>query len=239
MQTNYIFSEKIQKKVYYKMNYNKMSQWFLEFSEKFLALVINLIYLSLFTMPYFLVEMLFKNSLIKIPLVFIPTMTLYALAIKSLVYTIYMIVKKNGSYYKPFFFTSLKDRFVKSFLYYLISITILYIGLSSSWVLIHEISNAFWIVFAFISIVILTNIIYTTLQFALYDQEDLKVIVKNSFILTVMFGVISIAMYIILAWMIYNFQFMPFQIIFIGMPIYSGLILFVYLLMERRKKTLY
>lgn len=215
-----------------------MSEWFLEFSEKFLALVINLIYLAIFTMPYFLAEMLFKQSLIKLPLVFIPIATLYAFSIKSLVYSIYMIVVKDGSYYKPYFFTSLRDRFLKSLIYYLLSITILYMGLSSSWILIHEVSNIFWLVFAFISIVILTNIIYTTMQLALYEQEDFKMIIKNSFILTVGFGVISIAMYLILVWMIYNFQFMPFQIIFIGMPVYSGLIFLIYLLMERRKKTL-
>ncbi|MDO5026241.1 MAG: hypothetical protein Q4E50_00255 [Tissierellia bacterium] len=220
------------------MNYNRMSEWFLEFSEKLLAILINLIYLGLLTMPYFLFEILFKQSIVKIPLVFIPVVSLFAMAVKSLIYTIYMIVKKNGSYYKPYFFISLKDRFLKSFLYYLISITILYIGLSSSWILIHEVSSVFWLVFAFVSIVILTNLIYTSLQLALYEQENFKLIIKNSMILTLSLGVISIAMYIILVWMIYSFRMMPFKIVFIGIPVYSVLLFLIYLLMENRKRML-
>lgn len=216
------------------MEFNKVSEWFLSVSEKILAVVINSVFSLVLIAPLILVDLFFKSSLLKIPVLFIPLSALYAMAIKCTVYAYYMIFVKQKLYYKAYFFQSLKENFAMCYIYYLISIGLLYIGLSSTWILIHNVSQWFWVLYVFLVLFILTNMIYTTLQFALYENNKLDSIVKNSMILSFMFAVISVAMTIILAWMIYKIQYIPFKIIFLGMPAYAGLILMVHLLIDRQ-----
>lgn len=215
------------------MNYNRMIEWLYAFSEKVLAYLINIFYTFILTLPVILVGLLIKGGdVISYPILFIPLITLYFMAIKSLTYAIYKIVFKNESYYRPFFLYSLKENFMRNYLYYFIAVLLLYFGLNSTYIMIMRVSGAFWILFALIIIMIIPNVIYTTMQFALYETRSIKEIINNSFLLSAMYGIITVAMTFIFVWMAYNFPKFPFRVIAIGVPIYSLFLAYIHKLIE-------
>lgn len=53
---------------------------------------------------------------------------------------------------------------------------------------------------------IVPNVIYTTMQFALYETKSIKEIINNSFLLSAMSGIITVAMTFIFVWSSIIFQ---------------------------------
>lgn len=218
------------------MNFQRINESFFEFSEKILAYIINLFYYFILALPLVLVGLFIKDGIFGYPLFFIPLVTLYILGLKSLVYVAYMILIKKKKYYKPYFWISLKENFVQVYLYYLVFVTLLYFGLTSTIVLINTVSELFWILFNLIIIIILPIIIFSTLQFSLYEKKSIKQIFNNSIILSLMFGVISVAMTIILGIIIYLFPKNIFLIICL-MPAYSTLYVLLYYILDKKNLT--
>ncbi|MFM1564615.1 hypothetical protein [Helcococcus ovis] len=211
------------------MNYNRMFEWLYAFSEKILAYLINIFYTFILTLPLILVGLFIKGgNIIKFPILFIPLVTLYFMAIKSLTYAIYKIIFKNELYYKPFFLKSLRENFIKNYFYYFVAVSLLYFGLNSTYVMIVKVNTMFWILFALIIMMILPNIIYSTIQFALYETKSIRETINNSFLLSAMYGIITVAMVFIFIWIAYNFPKYPFKIIAIGIPIYSLILAYIH-----------
>ena len=217
------------------MNIEKIMNYFFDISYKILAYIINLVYFIIFISPIFILGIFVKGGIFKYALLFIPLAALFLVGLKNLIYTFYMILIKKKLYYKPFFWKSLKDGFFRVYLYYLIVVTLLYFGLTSTFVIIDTVSNGFWLLFALICIFILPNIIYTTLQFALYESRNILQVIKNSYILFLMLGVVSLGMTLLFGLMVYLF-FRNILLAVLLMPLYSTLYLVIYLLIDNKKK---
>lgn len=218
------------------MDGQKFVEWFFSFSEKVVAYVINTFFIILFALPLLLIDLTFTEDMVKTPLIFIPLVSLYLIALKCTIYAGYMVFVKEKEYYKPHFFISLKDRFVSNYIYYLISVSLLYVGLNSTYILITTISQWFWMLFAMIIIMIVPNILYTSLQFAIYEKNDLKSIVNNSIILTFMYGIISLLLIMFFVFLVYRFPINPFLVVAIGIPLLAAALVYVHTLVNNNQK---
>lgn len=218
------------------MEFTRMVERFFEFSEKLMVYFINAFYMILVAIPLVFIAPMFEQGILNLPLIFIPLVSLYAMGLKSLTFAFYKIYVKKNLYYKPFFWKSFFEKFPSRFGYYLITISLLYVGLTSTFTLIANVSNLFWILFTLITLILLSNIIYTTIQFALYDDVYVMDIVKNSMLLSLMYGVITVGMTIILAALIYYYPSRTFLVVTVGMPIYSMLLIFVQFIIEKGRK---
>lgn len=109
-------------------------------------------------------------------------------------------------------------------------------GLNSTYILIITVNNWFWILFALIVILIVPNIIYTTLQFALYEENSLMETVKNSMILSLMYGIITIALTLVFVWLVYSFRTHPFRVVALGIPGFAGALILVQRLISDNQK---
>ncbi len=216
------------------MNYHKFVEWFFDVGEKVLAYVINIFYLTILALPLILVDSVIKESIDSIPLLFIPLTALYAMGLKSLTYAFYMIYFKNRIYYEPFFIRSLIDGFFKKYIYYLFSIALLYFGLTSTSILMTNISGWFLILFFMIILFVLSHLIFTTIQFALYEKNSMRNIINNSIILSFSYGVLTLGLVIILAGIIYYYPINAFLVVTIGLPAYSILLILVQKIIEKR-----
>lgn len=218
------------------MNGQKIVEWFFSFSEKVIAYVINIFFVILLALPLVLVDLTFSEDMLKVPLIFIPLASLYLLALKSLIYAGYMVFVKKKDYYGLFFIEALKDRPLISYLYYLVSVGLLYIGLNSTYILITSISQWFWMLFLMIILLVVPNILYTSLQFALYEKTSIKNILTNSVVLTFMYGLISIILAVFFAFLVYRFQFNPFLVVTIGIPVLTAILIYVQTIIDRNQK---
>lgn len=218
------------------MDGQKFVEWFFSFSEKVVAYVINTFFIVLFALPLLLIDLTFTEDMVKTPLIFIPLVSLYLIALKCTIYAGYMVFVKEKEYYKPHFLISLKDRFVSNYIYYLISVSLLYVGLNSTYILITTISQWFWMLFAMIIIMIVPNILYTSLQFAIYEKNDLKSIVNNSIILTFMYGIISLLLIMFFVFLVYRFPINPFLVVAIGIPLLAAALVYVHTLVNNNQK---
>ncbi|MGX7072074.1 hypothetical protein ACWOAQ_01175 [Helcococcus kunzii] len=216
------------------MNIERVIEFFFEFSYKVLAYVINLVYFIVLTIPLYLIGLLVEGGLIKYAFLFIPLTALFLVGLKNLVYTSYMILIKKKLYYKPFFWKSLTDDFFRVYSYYLIVVSLLYFGLTSTYFIINTVSQGFWVLFALICLLILPNIVFTTLQFALYEPKPILQTIKNSYILFLMLGVVSLAMTILLGVIIYLFL-KNLIMVTVLMPLYSALYILIYLLIDNKR----
>lgn len=219
------------------MNYYKFVEWFMNFSEKVVAYLINTFFIIVLALPMILVDLMFKESIFKLPLFFIPLVSLYLIALKCTTYSWYSVLTKSKLYYGMYFVESLKDKFFKTYIYYIIATTFLYFGLTSTFILTQEISQWFWILFVFIILAIVPNIIYSTIQFAIYDTKSLKFIVNNSIILSFMYEIFSLGLSIIFSIIVYRFQYNPFIVLSVGIPAFAILLLLVQRIIEKNKKV--
>lgn len=218
------------------MNYQKMVEWFFDISEKIMTYVINVIFLIMLALPLLIVDFATKEILIRIPILFIPLASLYAMGLKSIMYAFYMVYFKNKLYYKTYFIKSLTDDFIKQYLYYIVTIALLYFSLTSTYYLIQNISHWFLILFSLIVLFLLSHIIYTTIQFSLYENDSIKSVIYNSIILSAGLGVVTIGLVIILAALIYFYQYHTIKVVVLGIPIYSFLLILVHKIIENNKK---
>lgn len=218
------------------MNGQKFVEWFFSFSEKVIAYVINTVFVILFALPLLLVDLTFSEDMLKIPVFFIPLVSLYLVALKCTIYAGYMVFIKEKEYYKPHFLISLKDRFVANYIYYLISVGLLYAGLNSTYILITTVNQWFWMLFAMIIIMIVPNILYTSLQYAIYEKNDLKNIVNNSIILTFMYGIISLLLIMLFVFLVIRFPINPFLVVTVGIPLLAASLVYVHILIKNNQK---
>ena len=219
------------------MDGKKFVEWFFSFSEKVVAYVINVFFVVLFSIPLLLVDLTFSEDIIKTPLIFIPLVTLYLVALKCTIYAGYEVFVKDGYYYKPYYLNSLVDRFFSNYLFNLLCISLLYIGLNSVYILIHEISKLFYALFFMIILLLVPILLYTNLQFAIYEKTSLRDMIYNSVILTFMYGIISIMIAFAFSFLVYRFQFNPFLVVTVGIPAISGILVFVQTLIVKNQKN--
>lgn len=218
------------------MDGQKFVEWFFIFSEKVVAYVINVFFVILFSLPLILVDLTFTEDMIKTPLIFIPLVTLYLVALKCTIYAGYEVFVKDGYYYKPYFLKSLVDRFFSNYLFNLICVSLLYIGLNSVYIMIQDISKLFYVIFFMIILLLVPIILYTNLQFALYEKTSLRDMINNSVILTFMYGIISIIIAVAFSFLVYRFQFNPFLVVTVGIPVIAGILVFVQTLIVKNQK---
>lgn len=218
------------------MDGQKFVEWFFSFSEKVVAYVINVFFVILFSLPLILVDLTFTEDMIKTPLIFIPLVTLYLVALKCTIYAGYEVFVKDGYYYKPYFLKSLVDRFFSNYLFNLICVSLLYIGLNSVYIMIQDISKLFYVIFFMIILLLVPIILYTNLQFALYEKTSLRDMINNSVILTFMYGIISIIIAVAFSFLVYRFQFNPFLVVTVGIPVIAGILVFVQTLIVKNQK---
>lgn len=218
------------------MDGQKFVEWFFIFSEKVVAYVINVFFVILFALPLILVDLTFTEDMIKTPLIFIPLVTLYLVALKCTIYAGYEVFVKDGYYYKPYFLKSLVDRFFSNYLFNLICVSLLYIGLNSVYIMIQDISKLFYVIFFMIILLLVPIILYTNLQFALYEKTSLRDMINNSVILTFMYGIISIIIAVAFSFLVYRFQFNPFLVVTVGIPVIAGILVFVQTLIVKNQK---
>lgn len=218
------------------MDGQKFVEWFFSFSEKVVAYVINVFFVVLFAIPLLLVDLTFTEDMIKTPLIFIPLVTLYLVALKCTIYAGYEVFVKDGYYYKPYFLKSLVDRFLSNYLFNMLCISLLYIGLNSVYIMIQDISKFFYVIFFMIIFLLVPIILYTNMQFALYEKTSLRDMINNSIILTFMYGIISIIIAVAFSFLVYRFQFNPFLVVTVGIPAIAGILVFVQTLIVKNQK---
>lgn len=218
------------------MKWQKIVEEFFSFSEKVVAYIINTFFVILFALPLVLVDLTFSEDMLKTPLLFIPLASLYLVALKSTIYAGYMVFIKDKSYYGIYFIESLKDRSLTSYIYYLVSVGLLYIGLNSTYILIGAVGQWFWLLFAMIIFLLVPHILYTTLQFALYEKTSIKSVLNNSVVLTFMYGLISIILAALFSFLVYRFQFNPFLVVTVGIPVLAAILIYVQTIIDGNQK---
>lgn len=219
------------------MNGQKFVEWFFSFSEKVVAYVINVFFVILFALPLLLVDLTFKEDMIKTPLIFIPLVTLYLVALKCTIYAGYSVFIKDGYYYKPYLLKSLVDRFLLNYLFNLVCISLLYVGLNSVYIMTQEISKLFYLIFFMIILLLVPLILYTNMQFAIYEKTSIRDMINNSIVLTFMYGIISIIIAVAFSYLVYRFQFNPFLVVVVGIPAISAILVYVHTLIEKNQKN--
>lgn len=219
------------------MNGQKFVEWFFNFSEKVVAYVINTFFVVLFAIPLLLVDLTFSEEMIKTPLIFIPLVTLYLVALKCTIYAGYEVFVKDGYYYKPYFLKSLVDRFFSNYLFNLVSISLLYIGLNSVYIIIQDVSKLFYVIFFMIILLLVPILLYTNMQYALYEKISIRDMLNNSVLLTFMYGIISIIIAPLFSFLVYRFQFNPFLVVTVGIPAISAILVYVHTLIEKNQKN--
>lgn len=218
------------------MDGQKFVEWFFNFSEKVVAYIINTFFVILFALPLILVDLTFSENMVKMPLFFIPLATLYLVALKCTIYAVHQVFVKDGMYYIPYFLRSLIDRFFANYLFNLVALTFLYIGVNSAYILIDTISKWFYILLFSIIFLLIPIVLYTNMQYALYEKTKFKDILSNSVILTFMYGIISIIIAFGFAFLVYRFQFNPFLVVTVGIAVLAGILVFVNTLILKNQK---
>lgn len=218
------------------MNAQKFVEWFFSFSEKVVAYAINTIFVIIFALPLLLIDLTFTEDMLKTPLLFIPLVSLYLIALKCTIYTGFMVVIRDKEYYRLHFLHSLKDRFLTSYVYYLISVSLLYVGLNSTYFLIESVNQWFWMLFAMILLLLVPNILYTSLQLALYEKTSIMNILNNSVLLTFMYGIFSILLTVLTVFLVYSFQFHPFLVVTVGIPVLAAALILVQTIIDNNQK---
>lgn len=209
------------------MDVHKLVEQFYAFSEYLVGFVLNVIYLFVLALPLILIDMMLPQYITKYAIPFIPLAALYGMALKSATYAFYSIFVLKKSYYGLYFWHSFKENFFQSYLYYLIVTSLLYIGVSSSLILIELISPFFWVLMTLIVFALLSNLSYMTLQMALYDNLTMYQMMKNAITLTIIYAIISIAFVLGSVWLIYQFQIYAFRVIAFGIPVLAGFLILV------------
>lgn len=214
----------------------KILELFYTFSEYFIAYIINAFFTLLLTLPLILIGLLLKVPVTKVILVFIPLCALYPLAVKNLIFSFYNLVYKNREYYGLYFIKSLKSNFFRNYTYCLVVTALLYVGIVSSLILVNTVSPFFFVLIALISIIIVPHAVFTTISFALYDGIDLKTILHNSLILSFMYAPLSLALTIMIGFLVITYKTHPFIVMALGLPLLSGVIVYLWMNISKNIK---
>lgn len=216
------------------MNKEKLLDIYFTFSEYVVAYMINVFYVLLLITPLYFFDFFIKENIMNVAGMFIPLIALFGMALKSLTYAFYMIYLQGRLYYKPFFWKSLSNNFLITYLYYLAVSALLYFSVFAGINLSHKFGSVF-IVFMWFSILVFTsNMIYSTIQFAIYEKIPILSLVKNSFILSLVFGLLSVAGVIVLVYLSYKMVTSPWWLATVALPIFSGVLIVIHKLIESK-----
>lgn len=216
------------------MNSQKFAEGFISFSQYVTAYIINVFYVLLFVAPLYLVDLLTKESIDKLPLLFIPLVSLILISIKGFLFASYRILIKKNTYFDPAFWQSVKSNFFRDYFYYIVVFGLLYLSVTSLGILSTLYGQWLKVFSAIIIFAFVSNIIYSTIQMAFYEKVSFVDLTRNSLILTIMFGIISVGMTIILSYISATLISRPVMLIMIGAPLIAVLLLAVYQLINTK-----
>lgn len=193
----------------------QIAKFFNELGIALLAFFINSFYILIFILPIFLVGFLVGGNISRYIILFLPLFALFGFAFESEAFAYREIFYNGKKYYKKYFLNTVKDKFIRKYLFYLVTFNLCYYSLTSLYMLngYSPIIKIIYYIFLFID----SNILfYSIMQMALREYTSGINVLQNSLLITFRYFIISVIVFFI-------------SLLFIRIIAYNKIFIFIYI----------